>query len=112
LTIVAAAAALVAAGTCPFLHGDKAAQALPTAPGQPPAEVKKAYGKALAKVDWDAVTTDLKQLMHTSQDWWPADYGHYGGLFIRMAWHCTGTYRSSDGRGGCDGGLQRYETRN
>ncbi len=105
LTVVAAAAALVAAGTCPFLHGSD--QALPKSPGQPPAEIKQAYATALSKLDWDAVKSDLKQLMRTSQDWWPADYGHYGGLFIRMAWHCTGTYRSSDGRGGCDGGLQR-----
>lgn len=105
VTAVAAASLSIIKADCPFLN---AASAGSVPPGHPPVEVKKSYAEALAKLDWDAVTTDLKNLMRESQDWWPADYGHYGGLFIRMAWHCTGTYRLSDGRGGCDGGLQRF----
>ncbi|CAE8595797.1 unnamed protein product [Polarella glacialis] len=66
------------------------------------------YVAALAKLDFEAVKTDLTAFMTQSQDFWPADYGHYGGLLIRQAWHCAGTYRSSDGRGGCDGGSQRF----
>ena len=88
---------------CPFL-----AEVPAILPGYPPVEVLTAYEKALDKVDWGEVKSDLKQLFRDSKDWWPADYGHYGGLFIRLAWHCTGSYRMSDGRGGCDGGNQRY----
>ena len=66
------------------------------------------YGKEVEKLDVEALKKDLKALMTNSQEWWPADYGHYGGLFIRMAWHSAGTYRTGDGRGGAGSGSQRF----
>ncbi len=66
------------------------------------------YGQAVRKLDVAALRQDLKSAMRTSQDWWPADYGHYGPFFIRMSWHAAGTYRTIDGRGGGDGGMQRF----
>ena len=70
------------------------------------------YPKAFANVDLKAVRADLNALMKESKDWWPADYGHYGPFFIRMAWHSAGTYRAVDGRGGADGAQQRFEPLN
>ena len=66
------------------------------------------YANAFKSLDLDAVIKDLHALMTDSQDWWPADFGHYGGLFIRMAWHGAGTYRIGDGRGGAGAGQQRF----
>ena len=66
------------------------------------------YGEAFKQLDYDALKKDLNDLMTDSQDWWPADYGHYGPLFIRMTWHAAGTYRSGDGRGGGNTGNQRF----
>ena len=66
------------------------------------------YSKEFDSLDLDAVIRDLHAPMSDSQDWWPADFGHYGGLFIRMAWHLAGTYRIGDGRGGAGAGQQRF----
>ena len=66
------------------------------------------YAEAFKTLDLGAVKKDIEQVMTTSQDWWPADYGHYGPLFIRMAWHAAGTYRITDGRGGGGSGYQRF----
>eukprot|EP00929_Paragymnodinium_shiwhaense_P083057 TRINITY_DN440_c0_g1_i2.p1 TRINITY_DN440_c0_g1~~TRINITY_DN440_c0_g1_i2.p1 ORF type:complete len:418 (+),score=69.34 TRINITY_DN440_c0_g1_i2:71-1324(+) len=109
-TSVALACSLVAGlqpwhavAECPYLHM-----------GTPPADMDHvpdmpSYDKALSELNLEDVMDDLEALMTHSQDCWPADYGHYGPLFIRMAWHCAGTYRTSDGMGGCAGGRQRFE---
>jgi catalase-peroxidase len=73
-----------------------------------PMNVDFDYAKAFNSLDLEAVKKDLHAVMTDSQDWWPADFGHYGGLFIRMAWHSAGTYRIGDGRGGGGRGQQRF----
>jgi len=70
------------------------------------------YAKEFESLDLDAIKNDINQLLTTSQDWWPADYGNYGPFFIRMAWHSSGTYRISDGRGGAGEGLHRFAPQN
>jgi catalase-peroxidase len=70
------------------------------------------YAAAFNSVDIKALKADIEKALKTSQEWWPADWGHYGGLMIRMAWHSAGTYRTLDGRGGADGGQQRFEPLN
>ena len=70
------------------------------------------YAKEFQSLDYNALKKDLTDLMTQSQEWWPADFGHYGGLFIRMAWHSAGTYRTGDGRGGTRAGQQRFAPQN
>ena len=73
-----------------------------------PMDASFSYQKAFKNLDYNALKKDLKELMTDSQDWWPADYGHYGPFFIRMTWHAAGTYRTGDGRGGAGTGAQRF----
>jgi catalase-peroxidase len=73
-----------------------------------PLDAEFDYAEAFKSLDYEALKADLRALMTDSQDWWPADFGHYGGLFIRMAWHSAGTYRITDGRGGAGQGQQRF----
>jgi catalase-peroxidase len=109
------------AGKCPVMHGrggrtnrDWWPQQLSLqtlnqhAPQANPMGAAFDYAKEFRSLDLKAVIKDLHALMTDSQDWWPADFGHYGGLFIRMAWHSAGTYRVADGRGGAGGGQQRF----
>merc|ERR1712061_423900 len=67
------------------------------------------YDAALKDLDMEAVKADMKALLTDSKDCWPADFGHYGPFFIRLAWHCSGSFRATDGKGGCGGGRQRFE---
>lgn len=107
-----------AAALCPFGFGSGAK--LPAAhppvlrninapPMLPPTEPPAGYTEAMHKLDIDAVQSDLLALMQDSKPQWPADYGNYGPFFVRLAWHCSGTYRATDGRGGCSGGRQRFK---
>lgn len=77
-----------------------------------PMGVQFNYAKEFQSLDYEALKKDLRLLMTQSQEWWPADFGHYGGLFIRMAWHSAGTYRTGDGRGGTRAGQQRFAPQN
>ena len=70
------------------------------------------YAEAFNSLDYQALKNDIRDLMTDSKEWWPADYGHYGGLFIRMAWHSAGTYRTGDGRGGTREGQHRFAPQN
>ncbi len=112
---------------CPFGHGASSTINLPPSsnrtwwpqqlnlailhqhqPASNPMDASFDYRAAFKKLDYAALKKDLTARMTDSQDWWPADWGHYGGLFIRMAWHAAGTYRSADGRGGASNGNQRF----
>ncbi len=116
-------------GECPVVHGTPKGTHMPSGlrtnrdwwpnqlnlkvlhqnpPSSNPMGVAFDYAEEFKKLDLEAVRTDIYALMTTSQDWWPADYGHYGPFFIRMAWHSAGTYRTGDGRGGTASGSQRF----
>ena len=112
------------AGKCPVMHGGNTSQEQPTTDWWPkalnldilhqhdtksdPMGADFDYQDAVDSLDYDAVKKDLHAFMTDSQDWWPADYGHYGGLMIRMAWHSAGSYRTTDGRGGAGHGNMRF----
>ena len=105
-------------GKCPVMHGPSNRDWWPKqlnvgvlhqkSPKSDPMGEAFDYAKEFKTLDLDAVIKDLRALMTDSQPWWPADFGHYGGLFIRMAWHSAGTYRITDGRGGAGAGQQRF----
>merc|ERR1712066_694164 len=82
--------------------------------GSPPADMspapsREAYEAALKTLDMEAVKQDMQALLKDSKDFWPADWGNYGPFMVRLAWHCSGSYRATDGVGGCGGGRQRFE---
>jgi catalase/peroxidase HPI len=91
------------------IRSSQAVAGLQLTAGYPSPREQLEYERALRRVDWDEVERDLRKVLTTPRDFWPPDYGHYGGLFVRLAWHACGSYRLSDGRGGCDGGGQRYD---
>lgn len=112
------------AGKCPFMHGGATSTSISNTDWWPkslnldilhqhdsktnPMDLAFNYREEVKKLDVEALKNDLKALMTDSQAWWPADWGHYGGLMIRMAWHSAGTYRIADGRGGAGTGNQRF----
>jgi Catalase (peroxidase I) len=113
-----------AGGKCPVMHGGQTTVERQSMDWWPkalnldilhqqdrktnPLDETFSYREAVKGLDVDALKADLRALMTDSQDWWPADWGHYGGLMIRMAWHAAGTYRIADGRGGAGTGNQRF----
>ena len=119
---------MTAPSKCPVMHGGNTSMSTSPAAWWPnalnldilhqhdarsnPLEAGFDYRKAVQALDHDALRADLAALMTDSQDWWPADWGHYGGLMIRMAWHAAGTYRIADGRGGAGTGNQRFSPLN
>jgi catalase-peroxidase len=118
---LSSSAAAPAESKCPFSHGASAPTNRDWWPNQLDVQILHQhsnlsnpmgedfdYAKEFKTLDLNAVVKDLHALMTDSQDWWPADFGHYGGLFIRMAWHSAGTYRIGDGRGGAGAGQQRF----
>ncbi|EFJ42526.1 catalase [Volvox carteri f. nagariensis] len=111
LISILATQAIQVAAKCPFHFGrarmDDDVGAILQA--EPRRMLTSADVKAVNELNLDAVKADLKALFLDSKDWWPADFGNYGPLMIRMAWHCAGSYRTSDGRGGCDGARQRFD---
>ena len=112
------------AGKCPVMHGGATTSALSNSEWWPdalsleildqhdtrtnPMGTSFNYREEVRKLDFEALKKDLKALMTDSQEWWPADWGHYGGLMIRMSWHAAGTYRNADGRGGAGSGSQHF----
>jgi len=112
------------AGKCPVMHGGATTTSVSNMEWWPnalnldilhqhdsktnPLDPDYNYREALKTLDVAALKQDLYALMTDSQDWWPADWGHYGGLMIRMAWHAAGSYRIADGRGGAGTGNQRF----
>jgi catalase-peroxidase len=111
-------------GVCPVMHGGNTGNDQPVTKWWPnalnidilhqhgartnPMDESYDYREAVKALDFDAVQADVKALLTESQDWWPADWGHYGGLMIRLAWHSAGTYRMQDGRGGAGSGNIRF----
>ena len=112
------------AGGCPVMHGGNTAMDKPVTKWWPnalnldilhqhgartnPMDPDYNHRKSVKSLDFEAVKADVKALMTDSQDWWPADWGHYGGLMIRLAWHSAGSYRIGDGRGGAGSGNIRF----
>jgi len=107
-----ASSANVASAQCPFksiFGGDKPGHVAPTFPSGLNPSYLEEYERELAKLDWEAVKEDVIDMLTNSKEEWPADFGNYGGLMIRNAWHCAGSYRSYDGMGGCDGARIRFD---
>ena len=102
----------VVLGGCPYLESRQLSSSPSEKTAHSPsatAAERSLYYTALAGIDWSSLQSDLEDLFVTSDPTWPHDYDSYAPLFVRLAWHCSGSYRASDGRGGCAGGRQRFE---